>query len=100
MDATLARRSGTLLNLDKGLLWSEPIARGWNVFMRDVRFALPTSRKLREFGICTVALLTGAHYAFHHHAPDYLATGATQTQLAAHNIVAWILVALEISPES
>ena len=70
MDATLARRSGTLLNLDKGLLWSEPIARGWNVFMRDVRFALPTSRKLREFGICTVALLTGAHYAFHHHAPE------------------------------
>ena len=83
VDATLARRGGSLLNLDKALLWSEPIARGWNVFMRDVRFALPTSRKLRELGICTVALLTGAHYEFHHHAPDYLAAGGTQAQLDA-----------------
>ena len=83
VDATLARRGGSLLNLDKALLWSEPIARGWNVFMRDVRFGLPTSRKLRELGICTVALLTGAHYEFHHHAPDYLAAGGTQAQLDA-----------------
>ena len=46
VDATHARRSGTLPNLVKALLWSEPIARGWNVFMRDARFGLPTSRKL------------------------------------------------------
>ena len=83
VDAITARRSGALLNLDKALLWSEPIARGWNVFMRDVRFALPTSRKLRELAICTVALLTGAHYEFHHHAPDFLAAGGTQAQLDA-----------------
>ena len=83
VDATLARRGGTLLNLDKALLWSEPIARGWNVFMRDVRFGLPTSRKLRELGICTVALFTGAHYEFHHHAPDYLEAGGTQPKLDA-----------------
>ena len=83
VDATLARRGGTLLNLDKALLWSEPIARGWNIFMRDVRFNLPTSRKLRELGICTVALLTGAHYEFHHHGPDYLAAGGRQEQLDA-----------------
>ena len=88
VDATLARRGGTLLNLDKALLWSEPIARGWNVFMRDVRFGLPTSRKLRELGICTVALLTGAHYEFHHHAPDYLAAGGTQAQLDALTVYA------------
>ena len=83
VDATLARRGGNLLNLDKALLWSEPIARGWNIFMRDVRFALPTSRELRELGICTVALLTGAHYEFHHHAPDYLTAGGTQAKLDA-----------------
>ncbi len=83
VDAVTARRGGTLLNLDKALLWSEPVARGWNVFMRDVRFALPTSRKLRELAICTVALLTGAHYEYHHHAPDFLAAGGTQVQLDA-----------------
>lgn len=83
VDAILARRGGTLLNLDQALLWSEPLARGWNAYLKAVRTELPTSRKLRELGICTVALLTGADYEYRHHAPDFLAAGGTQTQLAA-----------------
>jgi len=85
VDAILARRGGTLLNLDKALLWSEPLAHGWNTYLKAVRTELPTSRKLRELGICTVALLTGAHYEYHHHAPDFLAAGGTQAQLDALN---------------
>ena len=83
VDAILARRGGTLINLDKALLWSEPLARGWNTYLKAVRTELPTSRKLRELGICTVALLTGAQYEYHHHAPDFLAAGGTQAQLDA-----------------
>ena len=85
VDAVLQRRGGTLINLDKALLWSEPLARGWNVYLGAVRTGLPTSRKLRELGICTVALLTGAHYEYHHHAPDFLTAGGTQAQLDALN---------------
>ena len=85
VDAILARRGGTFLNLDKALLWSEPVARGWNVYLKAVRTELPTSRKLRELAICTVALLTGAHYEYHHHAPDFLAAGGTQAELDALN---------------
>jgi alkylhydroperoxidase family enzyme len=48
-----------------------------------VRTDLPTSWKLRELGICTVALLTGAAYEYHHHAPDFLKAGGTQTELDA-----------------
>lgn len=81
--AIQARRGGTLINLDKALLWSEPLARGWNTYLRAVRTELPTSRKLRELGICTVALLTGAQYEYHHHAPDFLAAGGSQAQLDA-----------------
>jgi len=83
VDAIRARRGGSLLNLDKALLWSEPLARGWNIFMRDVRCGLSTDRRLQELCICTVALLTGAMYEFHHHAPDFLAAGGQQTQLDA-----------------
>lgn len=83
VDAILARRGGALLNLDRALLWSEPLARGWNTYLKAVRTELPTSRRLRELGICTVALLTGAHYEYHHHAPDFLAAGGTQAQLDA-----------------
>ena len=83
VDAILQRRGGTLLNLDRALLWSEPLARGWNVYLKAVRTELPTSRRLRELGICTVALLTGAQYEYQHHAPDFVAAGGTQAQLDA-----------------
>jgi alkylhydroperoxidase family enzyme len=87
VEAILARRGGTLLNLDKALLWSEPVASGWNTYLRNVRTGLSTSRKLCELGICTVALLTGAHYEYHHHAPDFLTAGGTQAELDALNRV-------------
>ena len=41
VDAILARRGGALLNLDHALLWSEPVARGWNVYLKNVRTGLP-----------------------------------------------------------
>jgi hypothetical protein len=37
VDAIKARRGGELINLDKALLWSEPLARGWNVYLKAVR---------------------------------------------------------------
>lgn len=83
IDAILARRGGQFINLDRALLWSEPLARGWNAFFREVRSGMPTDRRLRELGICTVALLTGAEYEYHHHAPDFLAAGGTEAELDA-----------------
>lgn len=77
------RRGGELLNLDRALLWSEPLARGWNVYLKAVRTELDASRQLRELAICTVALITGAHYEYHHHAPDYLSAGGSQKSLDA-----------------
>ena len=85
VEAVKKRRGGELIELDKVLLWSEPIARGWNVYLGAVRTGLPTSRKLRELGILVVALLTGADYEYVHHAPDFLAAGGVQAQLDALN---------------
>jgi alkylhydroperoxidase family enzyme len=81
VDAIVARRGGALLNLDRALLWSEPLARGWNTYLKNVRTGLGAGHKLRELGICTVALLTGAHYEYHHHAPEFLAAGGSQQVL-------------------
>jgi alkylhydroperoxidase family enzyme len=83
VQAVLQRRGGTLLNLDRALLWSEPLARGWNTYLKNVRTGLGADRKLRELGICAVALVTGAHYEYHHHAPDFLAAGGSQAELDA-----------------
>ena len=83
VEAILTRRGGALINLDKALLWSEPVASGWNVYLRNVRTGLSASRKLCELGICTVALITGAVYEYHHHAPDFITAGGTQAELDA-----------------
>jgi len=83
VDAIRARRGGRLLNLDRMLLQSPPFARGWNAFLGEVRTGLGLSPRLRELAICLVAVLNGADYEFHHHAPEFLAAGGNEQQLAA-----------------
>ena len=76
------RRGGQLLNLDRMLLWSEPLARSWNVFLRTLRQELSLAPKLRELAICVVARATGADYEFHHHAPEFEKAGGSVSQVA------------------
>ncbi len=78
-----ARRGGELLNLDRMLLWSEPLARAWNTYLRAIRTELALSPFLRELAICVVARLTGAMYEYHHHAPELKKAGASDAQLMA-----------------
>jgi hypothetical protein len=60
LEAILARRGGKYLNLDLMLLWSEPLARGWNALLGAVRREFALDARVREIAICTVARLTGA----------------------------------------
>lgn len=83
VDAIRQRRGGTLLNLDRMLLHSPAFASGWNAFLREVRTGLQLSPKLRELAMCIVAVLNGAEYEFHHHAPEFIAAGGTQEQVEA-----------------
>jgi alkylhydroperoxidase family enzyme len=77
VDAVLKRRGGKLLRLDEALLWSEPLARGWNAYLGEVRQNFAVDKRLKELAICTVAKLTGAQYEYDHHKPHYLAAGGT-----------------------
>lgn len=77
------RRGGQLLNLDRMLLWSEPLARSWNVFLRTLREELSLSPKLRELATCVVARTTRAEYEFVHHAPLFEKAGGSAAQVAA-----------------
>lgn len=77
------RRGGALNDLDRLLLHSPAFATGWGEFMGRVRGALQVPPLLRELAMCGVAALTGAAFEMHHHAPLYLAAGATEAQLAA-----------------
>lgn len=75
LQAILARRGGRYLNLDLALLWSEPLARGWNALLGAVRREFAVDARLKEIAICVVARLTGADYEFDHHWPEYVKAG-------------------------
>ena len=75
VDAIVKRRGGALINLDRALRWSEPLARGWNTFVGAVRREMSFSPRLREIAICAVARATGADYEFTHHWPEYVKAG-------------------------
>ncbi|MEY3969518.1 MAG: hypothetical protein RI968_455 [Pseudomonadota bacterium] len=80
VSAIRARRGGDLLKIDRMLLHSPALAEGWNVYLGKVRGALAVSPRLRELAMCAVAVLNKAHYEYEHHAPLYLAEGATPEQ--------------------
>jgi alkylhydroperoxidase family enzyme len=81
--AVRARRGGELLNLDRMLLHSPPVAMGWNALLGAVRKDLALSPKLRELAMCVVAVLNGAEYEWGHHAPLFVQAGGNDAQLAA-----------------
>jgi alkylhydroperoxidase family enzyme len=81
--AIRARRGGRLLNLDRMLPHSPPLAAGWNAYLGAVRTALALDPKLRELSICAVAALNGADYEFHHHAPEFVKAGGSAEKVQA-----------------
>lgn len=94
VEAIRARRSdGKLLNLDRMLLHSPPMAQGWNGFLGAIRKDLDVSPLLRELAICAVAKFNRAEYEWAQHAPEFLAAGGSQAQLDA-------LVDIEKAPDS
>jgi alkylhydroperoxidase family enzyme len=77
------RRGGQLIALDRMLLHAPPFAAGWSALLKAVRGELTLPARLRELAICTIAVLNGAEYEFAQHAPEFLAAGGTEAELAA-----------------
>lgn len=83
LQAIRARRGGELLNLDRQLLHSAPLARGWNALLGELRGHTRVDGSLRELVILRVAVLNRAPYEFAQHAPVARAEGLSQPQLDA-----------------
>ena len=83
VDAVRARRGGNLTHLDRLLLHSPPLASGWNALLGAVRGQLALDARMREIVICAVAVLNGAEYEFHHHAPELVKAGGDDQQVRA-----------------
>lgn len=81
--AITLRRGGELLDLDRLLLHSAPVARGWNAYMGAIRGACVLDGALREIAILLVARLNRAPYEFAQHEPVALREGVTPQKIAA-----------------
>ena len=81
--AVQLRRGGSLLNLDRQLLHSAPITKGWNAYLGAIRTAGLIHGGLRELVILLVAVLNRAPYEFIQHAPVALAEGVSQAKVDA-----------------
>jgi alkylhydroperoxidase family enzyme len=75
--AVRTRRGGSLLNLDRVLLHSTPLAAAWNAYLATIRDGLGIPPLLRELAICGVAVLNGADYEFMHHEREFRRAGGT-----------------------
>jgi len=84
VDKVRARRpEGKLLNLDKVLLYSEPVAAGWQNMFSRLRNDLGISAKLRELIILRIAILNNAGYEFEQHYPEAIKAGIELSQIDA-----------------
>ncbi|MGB7301748.1 MAG: DsbA family protein [Burkholderiaceae bacterium] len=83
VQAVRERRGGHLIELDRMLLYSPNLARGWNHLLGAVRNELDLSKNLRELAMCTVAVINRAEYEFTHHLPIYIETGGSEAQAQA-----------------
>lgn len=77
------RPGGELIAIDRLLLRSQPLARGWNGLLGRVRaeFALPL--EYRELVMCRVAVLNRASFEWKVHKPAYLAAGGIEAKCEA-----------------
>jgi alkylhydroperoxidase family enzyme len=83
VEAILKRRGGKLIDLDRMLLHSPALAKGWNAHLGQVRTGLELPAKLRELAILAVAVINGADYEFEQHQPVFVGGGGTQAQIDA-----------------
>ena len=83
VNAIRQRRGGELIELDRLLLYSQPLAEGWNHFVGNIRNEFSVSHKLRELAMCTVAIVNRAEYEFTHHAPIYIKAGGSAEKAQA-----------------
>ncbi len=86
------RRGGWLGNLDRVLLYSEPVAVGWGEFLGRVRLTVQSTRAVK----IDDATFEAARQAL----GDDRQLFELVTVIAAYNMVSRILVAFDIPPET
>ncbi len=87
LKAVLARRNGHLLNLDRLLLYSEPVTLAWNVMFGALRTETTLPARISEIVILRVGMQNRAGFEVHEHRKVALTLGMSAEEIDA--IGAW-----------
>lgn len=79
--AVRARRGGTLLPLDRLLLYSPNLTQGWNALLKEVRGNFTIEPFLRELAILAVAIINDAPPEIVSHTRLFIEAGGTAAQV-------------------
>lgn len=82
-EMTARRSGGELIGIDRVLLKSFPLAKGWNGLLGRVRGQFSLELQYRELIMCRVAVLNGAEFEWRVHKPAYLDAGGTEAKCDA-----------------
>ncbi len=77
------RANRELIGIDRLLLKSFPLAKGWNELLGRVRAEFSLSLEYRELIMLRVAVLNKADFEWNVHYPAYLAAGGSEEKAAA-----------------
>lgn len=77
------RRGGTLTRLDRLLIHSEAVSRGWNSMFGALATACALDIRIREIALLRIGILTRARYEFHQHRLIALKAGFSQAEVDA-----------------
>ncbi|MCY0967285.1 carboxymuconolactone decarboxylase family protein [Parathalassolituus penaei] len=77
------RRGGRLLHIDRMLMHSLPLMRGWGAFLGAVRNELELAPRYRELAILVVSARNQTAYELHHHLKPFISAGGSHAQFEA-----------------
>lgn len=77
------RPNGQLIDIDRLLLRSFPLAKGWNELLGRVRAEFSLSLEFRELIMLRVAVLNEADFEWNVHYPAYLVAGGNEEKALA-----------------
>ena len=83
LQTILQRRGGVLTDLDRLLLHSEPVARGWHALFGALAGECTLAARTREIALLRVGILTRGRFQFHQHRLIALAIGMSEAEIAA-----------------
>ncbi|MGE0388246.1 MAG: carboxymuconolactone decarboxylase family protein [Gammaproteobacteria bacterium] len=81
LETVRRRRGGTLMDLDRLLLHSEPVTRGWHALFGALASECDVDIRTRELALLRIGILNDGRYEYYQHRRIALRAGITEAEI-------------------